>query len=354
MKQLDRYVGMHVIGATALALLALLSLFLFVAVVEDLGAVGRGEYTVAASLKYVALTAPRLAFSLFPIAAVIGSLLGLGVLASNNELVVFRASGVSVGRIVLAVLKAGAVLVVVAVLVGELIAPPAERLAQEHRAFTLAGKITLRTSYGFWVRDGNSFINIRRVNPGNQMGDLYIYEFDDDSRLRVATHARRATFSGDVWNLEDIRQSRIEDDRIEAAHWKNALWESLFQPDLVNVVAVRPQSLSAVGLYRYIAYLQANGLTTAKFELALWSKVVYPIAVGVMLFLAVPIVLGRMHRVGLGARMLVGAIIGLLFHVLNQAAGHIGLVYGLSAWMCATGPTLAFLGVGVWMLRRVR
>ena len=353
MRQLDRYIGAHVIVATGIVLFALLALFLFIAVVDDLGTVGRGGYTVAASLTYVALTAPSLVFSLFPVAAVLGSLLGLGLLASNNELVVFRTSGVSVARIVLAVMKAGSVLVVVAVLVGELLAPPAERLAQEHRAFALTGKTTLLTSFGFWVRDGNSFINIRRVHPGNQMGNLFIYEFDADNRLRVATHALRATFSGQAWNLEDIRQTRIEGDRIVAKRWKHARWESLFKPDLVNVVAVRPESLSALGLYRYIDYLRANSLTTARYELALWNKIVYPVAIGVMVFLAVPIVLGRMQRVGLGARMLVGALIGLAFHILNQAAGYIGLVYGLSPWLSATLPTLAFLAAGIWMLRRV-
>ena len=354
MKQLDRYVARHVIGATALALLFLLALFLFISVVEELGRVGVNNYTVIRSLEFVALTAPSLAFSLFPVAGVIGSLLGLGLLASNSELVVFRASGVSIARIVGAVLKAAAVLVLVAVLIGELLAPHAERLAQERRALARSGQIQLRGAFGFWVRDGTSFINIRRLVPGNRMGDIYIYEFDNASRLRVATYAREARFVDDEWRLEDIRQTRIEGDEITAQRWKNALWDSLFKPDLVNLVAVRPESLSAFGLYRYIRYLRTNGLTTARFELALWTKIVYPVATAVMILLAVPLVLGRLQRVGLGARMLIGAMIGVGFHIVNQAAGHVGLVYGLMPWVVAVAPTGAFFVLGMWMLHRVR
>ena len=186
------------------------------------------------------------------------------------------------------------------------------------------------------------------------MGDIYIYEFDNASRLRVATYAREARFVDDEWRLEDIRQTRIEGDEITAQRWKNALWDSLFKPDLVNLVAVRPESLSAFGLYRYIRYLRTNGLTTARFELALWTKIVYPVATAVMILLAVPLVLGRLQRVGLGARMLIGAMIGVGFHIVNQAAGHVGLVYGLMPWVVAVAPTGAFFVLGMWMLHRVR
>ena len=52
---------------------------------------------------------------------------------------------------------------------------------------------------------------------------------------------------------------------------------------MVRVVAVTPESLSALGLYRYIGYLQDNGLDSRQFEVALWSKFAYPLATGVMI-----------------------------------------------------------------------
>ena len=130
------------------------------------------------------------------------------------------------------------------------------------------------------------------------------------------------------------------------------IWD-LFEPDLVNVVSVKPESLSAIGLWRYIDYMRSNGLGTERFELALWTKLVYPAAVAVMIFFAVPLVLGRLRAVGVGQRVLIGSLVGIVFHVLHQASGHLGLVYGMSPAASAILPTLAFLGVGIWMVRRL-
>jgi len=122
----------------------------------------------------------------------------------------------------------------------------------------------------------------------------------------------------------------------------------------VNVVSVSPESLSILGLRRYMDYLGKNGLDTVRFEFALWHKFIYPIATGVMIILAVPMVLGRLKSSGLGQRMIAGAIIGITFHVLNQTSGHLGLVFGLSAALSATVPTILFAGAAVWMLSRIR
>lgn len=351
---LDRYIAVHVIVATLLTLAVLLALFVIIAFVDDVDDVGRGDYTILDSLQYMALTAPRRAFGLFPIAAVVGSLLGMGVLAGNSELSVIRAAGVSALRITLSVMRAGLLLMLAALLVGEVIAPHAEQLAQERRSMAISKQIALRTGYGFWVRDGNSFVNIRRVLPQRQMGDVFIYEFDDSRRLRVATHARLAEYENGEWTLHDISQTEIGDDVVVGRTVDRALWNSLFQPDLVDIVAVKPENLSALGLHRYIGYLRANDLETARFELALWTKLVYPLSTGVMVFLSVPLVLGRLRSVGIGQRILVGAIVGVCFHVLHQMSGHMGLVYGLDPLLSALAPTVAFFLVGLWLLREAR
>ncbi|HEY5701000.1 MAG TPA: LptF/LptG family permease, partial [Gammaproteobacteria bacterium] len=201
--------------------------------------------------------------------------------------------------------------------------------------------------------DGRSFINIRKVLPENNMGDVYIYEFDAENRLRVATSAENAVFSSGEWFLHGIRQSELFEDRVVRRSVNKAVWKSLFQPDLVNVVAVKPESLSAFGLARYLTYLRENELSTARYELAFWNKVAYPMATLVMIFLALPLVLGRLRSVGVGQRIVVGALVGIAFHVINQVSGDLGLVYGLSPLASAFLPTVVFLGIGVLMMRRL-
>ena len=353
LKIFERYVALHVIAATLLSLLVLLALFLFISVVDDLGRVGEGAYTLLRSLEYVASSAPRLAFSLFPVAALIGSLLGLGLMAANSELVVLRSSGVSVAAIVVAVVKAGVLLIIAVLLVGEFVAPFAERLAEQRRASAIAGHPQGGAALGFWARDGNSFIHVRSRSPGDQVDELFVYEFDESRRLRFATRAAEATFSDGEWLLVDVEQTRFEGDRVTTRSLQHARWRSLFEPDMMDLVALRPESLSALELLRYIRYLEANRQSAERYELALWTKLAYPIATGVMVLLALPLVLGRLYRAGLGARMLVGAILGVGFHIANQATGHLGIVYQLQPVLTAFAPTALFLAAAILMLRRL-
>jgi lipopolysaccharide export system permease protein len=354
MKILDRYIGTHVVVSTLLALTVLVALFTFVDFVDDLDSVGKGDYTMGRSLEYMLLTLPRRTFALFPVAAVIGSLMGLGVLASNFELTVIRASGVSLRQITMAVMKGAAVLIVVVLVIGELVTPWCERIAQERRSMALNEQAALRTGFGFWVRDGASFINVRKVFPGNILGDIYIYEFDDDQHLRVATLARSATYQDGAWLLEGITQSTLADSGVSRSDAERAVWESDFAPNLVDIVAVRPESLSAIGLVRHLFYLRDNGLSTELYELALWTKIIYPLATGVMIFMAIPLVLGRFRASGVGLRMVAGAIMGISFHIVQQMSVQMAVVYNVNTALSAALPTVGFFALGLWMMSRVR
>ena len=354
MKLIDRYIARHVTISVLLVLAVMLALFTFIAFVDELGAVGKGDYSMGNAAEYLFLTMPRRAFNLFPLAALVGSVMALGLLAANTELTVIRASGVSVQRLLLSVMKAGAVLVVIALMIGELLAPTSEQLAQEQRSVAMTQQIAMKTAFGFWVRDGKSFINIRKALPDNRMADIYIYEFDEDRQLRMSTYAKAASYDDGKWLLEDVVQSELADGQVRSRRAAKADWRSLLEPELVRVVTVKPESLSAIGLYRYLDYLRDNGLETTQYELALWTKFAYPLATGVMIFLAVPLVLGRYQWSGTGQRVLVGVIVGIGFHIIHQAAVHLGVVYETPPALTALAPTVLFFFVALWLMRRVQ
>lgn len=353
MRILDRYIGLHVVRDSLLTLLTLLAVFSLVDFLDDLSDVGKGGYTTAVAVEYMLLTTPNRIFILFPVAGMIGTLIGLGSLAAHRELVVMRASGVSSLRIAGAAIKAATVLVVASVLVGEVVSPYTEQFAHQIRARALSDNQVVETGKGFWVRDGNTFINVGRVLPGNRMNELYIYEFDDEQRLRVATYADRGIYEDGKWVLEGIRQSAIGTDGVVGRNVIEADWRSRFKPELADVVSVRLASLSIRGLMRYVEYLRSNGLDTARFELALWSKIIHPLTTVVMIFIALPLVLGRLGSVGIGPRIVAGIAIGVSFLVLEQLAGHLGLSFGVIPIVAACAPTLLFLALAVWMFRRV-
>ena len=349
---LDTWIARNVVGGALLALVVLLALTAVVGFVEELDSVGRGSYGIGEAAVFVLLTLPRQAFVLFPLAAVIGALVGLGGLAASSELAVVRSSGVSVARIVGSVLKGGLALVVVAVVIGEVVAPYCERFAEARRAAALDE--SHGRGGGYWIRQGQRFVNSVRVRPDGDVEDMYIYEMDSEGALRTLTHARHAQYRDAAWVLDSVRRSDVSTDGVVTRFTPRVVWATRFGPDLVRLASARLESLSGRALVRYIDYLRDNRLETATYELALWTKVVYPFATGVMIVLAVPLVLGRLGGTGIGNRILVGCLIAVSFHVVNEISGKMGIVYGLSPWASAFAPTLLFLAAGIWLLRRVR
>ncbi len=353
MKLIDRYIGKTVIFAILATLLVLLILVSFVTLMDELGDAGTGNYQTKDAFLYVLLVMPRRAYEVFPMAVLLGSLVGMGSLANNSELIAMRAAGVSLARIIFSVLKAGVVVMLVVVIVGEAVAPNTEQYAERMRASKMSQQITLKSEYGFWARDGQSFVNIRQILPGSQLRDIYIYEFSEDRQLQMATHAGFAQYKGDHWLLSDLKQSKIYPGKIESQHLDSAKWDSLLNPSLLDVVVVRPTMLPVWGLYQYITFMHENGQEATIYEVAFWGKVINPMITLVMVFLSVPVVFGVLRSVGIGQRIFMGSLLGIGFFVLNKVFGHMAVVYSLNPLLAAALPGLLFLIGGIWFVRRI-
>lgn len=350
---LDRYLGGTVIRGALLALLVLASLSAFFTLLGELGDL-RNDYGLLKATMYTLLTLPRRIYEMFPTAVLLGGLMSLGALAANSELVVMRAAGISVRRITLAVLQAGLVLALIAAVLGEVIAPPGEQYAQSMRSAAQTGYITLQSDSGFWARDGRNFVQIRRVLPGPQLLDITIYEFDDNLRLQRLISAHSATYQNGYWQLEQVKESRIEPQGVTTQAMDRAEWQSILQPEVVEVLSVKPEDLAASALARYVTYLDENSLDSERYRLAFWVKVVTPFSTLVMLLIAIPFVFGSLRSAHAGTRLLVGVLLGMGFYLMNQALNHVGLVYGLPPLLSALVPTLVFAVGGLVAVSRIR
>lgn len=344
MKILDIYIGRAVVLGTVMAMLVLLTLLGFLTLMDELRDVGEGRYQTGDAFLFVTLIIPRFAYEVFPMAALLGSLIGLGGMASNSELIAMRAAGISYTRIVFSVLQTGMLMMVVVVLVGEVIAPKTEEYAQTMRAAAKAEQITLKTKYGFWARDGNAFINIRSILPGSRLEDIYVYEYTDSKQLKFATYAAAAQYREGQWHLEDIRQSQFTDDGVKVLTVQQATWDSMLDPGLLNVVSLNPKILPAWGLYKYIKFMHANGQRAISYEVAFWSKIVTPLVTLVMLYLSLPFVFSQLRSVGIGQRVFMGALVGSGFFLMNKAFSYMAVVYDLNPLFAASFPGLLLLG----------
>ncbi|GJM04275.1 MAG: LPS export ABC transporter permease LptG [marine bacterium B5-7] len=338
---LDRYIGRNILVTSILALFALVAVFSFFSLVDQLDDTGRGNYGVADAIQYVLLTIPRLSYELFPIATVIGSMAALGMLANTSELAVIRTSGVSLAQLAYSLIKTGMVFVIFSLLIGEVIAPVTEQAAQQKRSIALTKQISMKTKHGFWSRDGDNYINIRKILPGDRVEEIYIYEFDKDHHLRSSIYAKSAEYDQDKWVLHGILKTEITEEQVTNNHYETAEWEALLNPEVINMVTIKPRYLSILGLISYIDYLKANNQSSKQYIQAFWSKLISPFSIIAMILLSICVVRCEARPMGLGQRVFIGALIGITFHLINQVSGHLGIVYGVPAFLSVCLPTIA-------------
>jgi len=350
---LDRHIARSILTSTFLVFLVLMALFMFFKFADALGDYGKASFGLSSVFIYVLLTMPGQIYQLFPMIALLGTTLGLSSLAADSELIAMRAAGVSVLQIVGSAMKIGVVFAIAALIFGEVIAPVTENLAERGRSEALHQSVDQQKDYGVWMRDGPAFVHIGEVLPDLSLLKVNIYQFGDGDQLRVQTYADSGHYVKDHWQLTGVRQSWFEGDRVQTRQLAEEDWSTTLAPDTLAVFAVKPEGLSAWHLYRYIQHLKQNKQDTGRYDLALWNKLVFPLATGVMVLLAIPFVFTQLRSSGVGARLMMGVGLGIAFYVLNRGFGYFGLLYGLPPAIGAVLPTILFFGVALVMLRRV-
>ncbi len=326
MRTLRGYIVREVATATTLVFAALLMLFAFFDLVEQMKDLGRGGYRLSHILIYVLLSAPDHVYELFPIAALIGTLFALAQFVASSEYTVMRASGVSLARMTGALCSIGVLFGVLTFTVGEFVAPPAEQFAQRLRSQAISGIVAQEFRSGLWIKDGKSFVNVLEVTPNAELKGVRIYEFDDDYRLRVLRFAAHGRYEGgNRWLLTDVAQTMFDRLRTKVSRLDRMDWQSVLDPSLLSVLLIKPEKMSAWTLYSYSQHLKENRQKALRYEIAFWTKVLYPFAVLVMMVLALPFAYFQNRQGGVGGKIFAGIMLGLAFYFLNRLLGHLGL-----------------------------
>lgn len=350
MKRLSRYLSRELISSILLITLALLAMFAFFDLIQELDSIGKGNYGMVSAMLFVLLSVPGHVYEVVPVGVLIGALYSLARFSRDSELVVLRVSGVSMLRLAGVMLRVGLVFAALTFLVGELVTPLSEKTAQRMRLKATESVVAQDFRSGLWVKDGNSFVNIEEVLPDAELLNIHIYEFDPEFRLRMISNARSAIYKGGRWQLSGVTQTSFEQRKTRSQTFAQATWKSVIQPELLNVLLVVPEKMSAWNLYFFINHLAENRQKTTRYEIALWSKMVYPVACVVMVILALPFGFLQQRAGGVSAKIFVGTMIGISYQILNRVFGHVGLLNDWSPAVSATIPTLLFLLVGLGML----
>jgi lipopolysaccharide export system permease protein len=340
----ERYLAREIYAATALVLVAFLALFAFFDLVHELEDLGKGGYQLHHAVGYVALTIPGRVYELFPVAVLIGTLYALTQLARHSEITVLRVSGLSTGSLLLSLAKIGSAFVILTFLVGEFAAPPAERAAQQLRLKALSTVVAQEFRSGLWVKDELAFVNVREVLPDTSLRGVRVYEFDQHYQLKSISEAETGAYMPpDTWKLVNVAQTLFEGERARVAHLDEAEWKSALNPDILTVLMVVPERMSLTNLYLYIQHLAENQQKTQRYEIALWKKLIYPIAALVMMALALPFGYMQDRSGNVSFKVFAGVMLGVAFHLLNGLFSSLGVINSWMPLYAAITPSALFL-----------
>lgn len=353
MNILDRYITRVVIQGTLLVLLVLVMLFAFMKLVSEINLIGQGDYDLVDAMVYVGLGIPRSIYDLFPTSVLVGSLLSLGTLASNSELIVMRAAGISVTRIIRSVLQTGLILALMAAVVGEVLVPPSVDKALSIKTLALHRNISVGGANGLWIRDGDVYLNVLQIYPDKRLSGIEIYEFNEQRQLQRITKASSGKYQDNEWFLKNVTRTIFTEGDVTTEKVNSEVWKKLFKPELFTVVAVQPQDMSALDLYHYSQYLENNKLDASAYRLAFWLKLIIPLSSIAMLLIALPFVFGSLRSGSSGQRIIIGIVIGVGFFIANRIMNHFGQVYGLHPLLSASMPLIIVMLVGLIALKKV-
>jgi len=355
MTVLDRYIVRTIVVSVLLVMLiglVLGALFLFIDQQDDIGV---GHYNAASALWFTILNLPQQTYELLPITALIGSLLGMGSLARGSELVVVRATGVSIWRIAGAAAIAGALLIGLELLLGEVLAPPLQEAAKEHKAFSKFNNISFGGGGGAWVRDGNVIINVAHQSGQRIFGGMQVFELSPEHRLLAIGHAGRATAEDNRrWLLSEYTESRFTPERVVAAPLGQRFLESNVTAGFLGLAVEDPGQLTSRALLRLIRYLQANSLSAREYLFAFSSRIARTVAIMFSVLLAIPFVLGSLRSAGAGTRMMMGMIVGIALFLLQRFIESGTVVFQLNPVILAWLPTTLLATVTLLLLARAR
>lgn len=351
---LDRYVARTVLSAIGLVTLMLMGLQIFILFVNQLEDLGKLDFGIAQASVFVLLQLPYQVYLFFPMASLLGSLIGLGVLANHSELVVMRAAGMSIGQITLSVLKASLIVIILVTSIGELLVPIMAQYANDYKTSALSGGQAIRTAQGVWVRYGNDFISINEVLPNKVLNHIYQFRFDLDHKLLLAREIKKARFINQAWVAYGVKQTEFFQHHTKASSYKQLPWDVALKPNVLMISSIEPDEMTLHELNRYLREQKRSKQNAHIYKLAFYQRIIQPFTTMVMMVLAIPFIFGPLRSSTMGSKLLVGATVGFGFHIINRFFGPVSTVFQWPAELAAIGPTVVFALLGIFLMRRIR
>jgi len=347
---INRYMMRSINQGTSLVLMVLVSLGLFFIFIGQLEDVGRGDYSLLHVVEYVALRVPGKIVEFMPLAVLLGTILSLGSLAGNSEIIAMQAAGISVSQLLRAVLQAAVILALLSFLLADWVVPISETNAREIRSSAISATPALLGKKGLWVKDDNQILYIKQLLPNGVARSVEIYALDEKGSLASAIIAKSAIPSAEQWLLKQVKQTIIDDQSVHTTTYDEMIYPGNISYQLLEALMIEPRQMSSSDLYSYLTFLEENKLDTANVELTFWQKAIAPFTVLIMCVLGLPFVLGSQRQANTGQRLMLGILLGLTYVVADRLLIQLGSQININPFINAVSPSLLFLILAVYLL----
>ena len=354
MKIRDRYIAKTLLVYSLVVMLVWLSIYSFFNFLSELNSVGTSNYTIHEAIKYIVLRIPEVAYDQASAVILLGCLLGMGHLASTGQLLIFRVSGLSVLRTVWITLKNALVLIFLLILIGEVLAPVLTKYAESERASALGQDSLSNNQDGFWIRDGDNFINVENNVDGSLFSGITIFEVNESNKIESIINSESANFDGKSLSLNETDIYSIsEKNKFENIDLKerNTFSKSVaFDQDLISSLEKEPKDLSTYTIIKQIQFLTDNKLRAGVFEVELYQRLVKPISLIAMILLAMLFIFGSNRDATLGRKIFFGVAIGLSFELISRIGGAMSLSFELSPLLSSFALPILVISITIAML----
>lgn len=355
---LNRYIFKSISFGIILAVLMFLTLDVLIGFIQQINTVGRGDFTVGSAFFYTMLTIPSKILAMFPVSCVVGVMIGLGALAANSELIVIQSAGVSRLKLAWVTILTLVIWLVPISLMGEFIVPIAKLSAESFKSTKISKDVGLGIKSGVWVRDGNIIFNAKP--QGNvydskkqniEMNDVTVYELDEKLQVVKVSNAEKAIHKGDSWELLGLEVTEFTTKGVVSEIIEKQTWPSRIEPEILSITHSRPKDLSIRDIVKYKEFQNNKQDVPIKYDIALWSKMVFPLLVIATALTGLPFLFGLLRSGGFGQRLLIGVMLGIIIFLMNNTLLNVGEVFKVSPLIVTTLPSALIILLVLFYLK---
>ena len=354
MKIRERYIRKTLLSFTFVVLVIWLGMYSFFNFLSEMSSIGQSNYTTLEAFRYIAFLIPEVAYKHASPVILLGCVLGMGHLATTNQLLVLRVSGMSIFRLTMLTIKTAFIFVIAVIAIGEIFAPIASDEAENGRSKALGHSISSQSQEGVWIRDGENFINVQTNIDGETFKDVTIIEVNSSNKISTVMTSGVATFDGKSLEMDKAEIFSIdgsnEIDNISLEEGNPYRQMVSFDQDLIDSLKKEPEELTTLNIYKQIQFLSNNKLRSGIYEVELYKRLIKPITLIAMILLAMLFIFGSTRDVTLGRKIFFGVAVGLSFEMLSRIGGAMALSFDFNPVMGAILPTLVVMVIAITLL----